>query len=126
MGSETEFCLRASAAGYKTGFANGPQVQHIVRAHQITPEFRRSRAYRLGRGAAQQQWSTGTLSYVPRGLAFRLVAKLFRAIQLEWKRLKASIPGEQAAFERQWDFEFHRGFQTEHQMRKEMARQGET
>lgn len=53
MGSETEFLLRASRAGYRSYFVRRPRVRHIVRPYQMQPEFWLSRAYRNGRGTAR-------------------------------------------------------------------------
>lgn len=52
-GSETEFCRRAAAAGHRAYFARGPLVHHIVRPHQLQPDFWWTRAFRNGRGNAR-------------------------------------------------------------------------
>lgn len=50
MGSETEFCERVEAAGFKAYFAAGPRVRHIVRKHQLTEQYWMRRAYKNGLG----------------------------------------------------------------------------
>ncbi len=52
MGNEAEFCHRLVRNGIKSWFARGPQVQHIVRADQLSEAYLATRAYRHGRGIA--------------------------------------------------------------------------
>lgn len=123
MGSETEFCLRAKSNGFRTGFAAGPQVHHIVREHQVLPEFWEGRAFRLGKGAAQQQWGTGVLRYKDRSVLVRLLSNCLYFVRYAWLYSLASLPGESGAFHRRWRFQFFKGFQTMHRERKRAAAQ---
>jgi hypothetical protein len=52
MGGEREFCQRVVQSGVRSWFAKGPQVQHIIRADQLTKAYWARRAYRHGRGVA--------------------------------------------------------------------------
>lgn len=55
MGSETEFCRRVEEAGYKAFFNAGSRVEHIIRPHQIRPDFWFKRAYKHGLGFGMQE-----------------------------------------------------------------------
>lgn len=50
MGSETEFLNRAHDAGIKMAYLPSAVVQHQVRPEQMTLDWIRGRAFRLGRG----------------------------------------------------------------------------
>ena len=85
MGSETEFCVRASKAGYKTWFSSRPTVLHIIREHQLKPEFWAARAYRLGRGTAQLHWELGIIGAGPRR------SFLFSILRMVWSFFERSL-----------------------------------
>ena len=123
MGSETEFCLRAQKQGYKLWFAPKPTVQHVVRPHQITPEYCAKRAYRLGRGAALQQWESGILAPRRRSPLFRLAAVPWRAGQRSWLAIRTLRPGAFEHLEARWNYEFYCGFQHEHARQKRLRRE---
>jgi hypothetical protein len=55
MGSETEFCKRAELNGHKAFFNSESKVMHIIRDHQVKPEFWFSRAYKHGLGFGMQE-----------------------------------------------------------------------
>lgn len=56
MGSETEFCVRIEReTGATAWFTRSACVDHLVRPWQMTRQFFTARAYRHGRGTAQQQ-----------------------------------------------------------------------
>lgn len=55
MGSETEFNLRAAAAGHKCRFVPQARVRHIIRSHQLDRRWVLQRAYRFGRNAWNQE-----------------------------------------------------------------------
>jgi L-malate glycosyltransferase len=50
MGSETEFTQRAEQGGHRCWHFHASPVGHIIRPHQLTPEWLLQRAYNLGRG----------------------------------------------------------------------------
>ncbi len=50
MGSETEFTRRAEEGGHRCWHFHASPVGHIIRPHQLTPEWLLQRAYNLGRG----------------------------------------------------------------------------
>lgn len=110
MGSETELCQRLSREGYTLGFSAGPSVSHIVRNHQTTPEFLTRRAYRLGRGAALQQWVAGEIDKTKPGP----VRALARALRTRLRRLKLKSATFQSdplkKFEANWELNFHKGY----------------
>ena len=56
MGSETEFTIRLSQAGYKSWFCKNAVVQHIIRDNQLEPEWIVNRAYRFGRNMYRQEY----------------------------------------------------------------------
>jgi len=110
MGSETELCRRLSDAGYALAFASGPTVSHIVRAHQTTPEYMRQRAYRLGRGAALQQWMAGDIRQTPSSeirTVFRKLKSTVRSILMTAATMQL---GKRARFEAQWELLFFKGY----------------
>lgn len=53
MGSETEFLIRANKAGYKSAFLPDAVVFHQIREEQLTLEWLAGRAFRHGKGNAQ-------------------------------------------------------------------------
>ena len=50
MGSETEFAMRLSRLGYKPWYCSSSRVGHIIRPHQMDPEWILKRANWSGRG----------------------------------------------------------------------------
>lgn len=119
MGSETDFCLRASRAGHGTWFAARPIVHHIVRPHQVTTQFFRGRAYRLGRGLARLQWDSGVL--VPKVRRHALVA----ACGAGWRRLNRYLLLAQTLrvdparrYAAIWEYDLYRGFHDEYDRRR--------
>jgi GT2 family glycosyltransferase len=120
MGSENEFCYRASLRGYKMWFASEPTVWHIVRAHQVTPEYWSRRAYRLGRGVAHRGWESGALVplHRPTPLA-TLASRAWRITErtLLWgRKLKPAHPLQR--FTANWEYNWHCGFWDEYSRRK--------
>jgi GT2 family glycosyltransferase len=49
MGSETDFVLRAAAAGYSAWWCPDVQVHHIIHSEQLTRKWLFKRAYRHGK-----------------------------------------------------------------------------
>ncbi|MEL7128151.1 MAG: glycosyltransferase [Pseudomonadota bacterium] len=118
MGSETAFLHQLEAAGYKFIFAPGPRVSHIVRAHQITPDYISGRAYRMGRGTAHKHLQSGSLVLNERPAIISLAGKLLRAgksLPLQVARLTGS---PRRRFDARWDLAFQRGYRDELQSRK--------
>ena len=112
MGSETEFCRRAGAAGYKAWFARAPQVQHIVRPHQLTVEFWLQRSYRFGRGVAFQRPESAPSPVVPGpSLNHPLVSHTRRGIHRVYLELASRfIPHPYRRFRAQWQRQWNKGF----------------
>jgi len=50
MGSETEFTCRAAMSGHRCWHFDSAPVGHIIRPHQLTPDWALQRAYNLARG----------------------------------------------------------------------------
>jgi hypothetical protein len=113
MGSESEFCARASRLGHATWFVPEPTVQHIVRPHQITLDYCVRRAYRLGRGAAQQQFENGTLKLRGRSLAMRLATQGWHFSHRVGLAARTLRRDHLERFKALWEYEFHRGFHHE-------------
>src|SRR5262249_51456930 len=53
-GSETDFTTRAAMSGHRCWHFRASPVGHIVRAHQLKPEWLLQRAYNHARGARRQ------------------------------------------------------------------------
>ena len=123
MGSESAFCTSAAAAGFQTGFAPTPLVHHIVRDHQMTPEYWAKRAFKLGRGVAQRQWKSGILTLKNRSAILLGLARLHRTLKRTGLYLLTLLPGHRRRFLSRWDYQFFLGFQIEHARQKESARQ---
>ena len=113
MGSETEFCEHAAACGFTTGFNPLPEVRHIVRAHQVSPEFWSARAYRLGRGVAKREQLLGRNAPKHFGKARRLGRAYLGNLKLT--NLKHTTPASHPArnFLAEWDYNFQRGYISE-------------
>lgn len=111
MGSETDFCRRAEAAGFKLVFAPQPAVSHIVRQHQTEREFFVRRAYRLGLGTAHKHWQAGELSGTPTTGAKALAARAYRAFRAA--RIRTGVLNSDPAkrFDARWDHAFFQGYQ---------------
>jgi len=115
MGSETEFCIRASSCGHKIWFARQPRVSHIVRSHQLEPSYWCRRAYRTGRGKAQMLWSkripVPRLGYSKAALASGSAYQTFRQC-VRWARTLTPMPeGQLVAL---WNYHWNRGFRDEY------------
>ncbi len=119
MGSETEFCVRASETGHKAWFASKPTIQHIVRAQQLTWPSWTARAYRLGRGAAQLNWESGALIPKVRRSRFQYaVGNLSRYWSRALLLLKACRLDPRRRFDAVWEYNWYRGFQDEYVRRR--------
>ena len=117
MGSETEFCARAYRQGFKTWFAPEPTVRHIVRPHQILPDYCAGRAYRFGRGSAQLQWERGLLPTRPH-IFRRMAAPAWHMWMRSYLAARTMRRDDRKRLEARWKYEFYRGFRDEHCLRK--------
>jgi glycosyltransferase involved in cell wall biosynthesis len=120
MGSESEFCARANRLGHATWFVPDPAVQHIVRPHQVTLDYCAKRAYRLGRGAAQQQLESGTLKLRNRSPAMQLAARgwgFSHRLALAARTLRRD---RLERFKALWEYQFHRGFHHERDRQRQL------
>jgi glycosyltransferase involved in cell wall biosynthesis len=105
MGSETEFCCRIAQSGVKAWFAKEPRVEHIIRGDQLARPYWARRAYRHGRGTAQQVWERGEI--VPTDILRPLrIDQLSRLLQM-------FSPFPLQRFKSVWDYYWIRGFQDE-------------
>jgi glycosyltransferase involved in cell wall biosynthesis len=111
MGSETEFTTRVASAGHLCWFASAPTVHHIVRPWQLTEEFYKTRAYRLGRGLARMQFSRGEFAPKRRSPVLAASAKTYRNLNLTriWAKTLLSNQHYQAL----WHYHLCRGFEHE-------------
>lgn len=80
MGSETEFTIRLSRAGYKSWFCKKAVVQHFIRANQVQKSWVLKRAFRFGRGMYRQSLEskapeTPMLFGVPRWMLRKFVSE---------------------------------------------------
>ena len=109
MGSETEFNLRAAAAGFKCFFEPDAVVQHIIRPHQMEREWVLQRAYRFGRNMwNQEQRQPGPPVPMVMGMPrwrFRVFAE--NLLQAGAHRLRGN---RDAAFKHEWEVRFLRGY----------------
>lgn len=123
MGSENDFCTRAAEKGYTTGFTPQPLVFHIVRPHQMTREYWANRAYKLGRGAAKQQWDSGKLVLKDRPPLVELAAQLVRLTRRSIQYLTTFVPGNYLNFMARWEFGFGCGFSDENARQKRIRKE---
>lgn len=102
MGSETELARRLEKTGYRTWFAEGPKVQHIIRPQQMERAAILLRGYRWGRGQAQMRLDH---HYSPTRLARKNVLRraLYPLLMPFYSR------GE--AWARQWEWAIDQGYE---------------
>ncbi|MFO7528770.1 MAG: glycosyltransferase [Marinobacter sp.] len=84
MGSETEFLLRVSEAGFRGAYIPTALVHHQIRPNQLSIDWLRGRAYRQGKGKAALYGEFDGYKHwfgVPRFL-FRKLVTLFTKTQL--------------------------------------------
>lgn len=97
IGSETEFCVRvARTLGARAWFAHAPNVSHIVRPWQMTPDFVDARAYRHGLGVAARTYGEG--------------AGARRGIRSAVKRILLRLGAALGSRSSRWEYHWHRGF----------------
>ena len=113
MGSETAFCRAACAQGFALGFASTPQVQHIVRANQITQAYIDRRAFRIGLGTARKHELDGSLPIGSKGNPIKIaVLSIVVKLILLGMRTKALFGTPLERFEARWNSNFFLGYQT--------------
>jgi L-malate glycosyltransferase len=84
MGSETEFLIRLTSAGYKTWWVEKAIVEHIIRPEQLSKAWVLERASRLGKGWCHQQsqWREAVQWFgVPRWLIRQLGAQAISVLR---------------------------------------------
>ncbi|MBB1492211.1 MULTISPECIES: glycosyltransferase family 2 protein [unclassified Paracoccus (in: a-proteobacteria)] len=110
MGSETEFCLRLESLGYRSFFASGPRVQHIVRPHQVSPSFWNFRAYRHGLGVGLRERMERSEHIIPlrRRLPSVVLGRLRQA--KGYLAFRSSLADTFDAHEGLWNYHWHRGY----------------
>jgi glycosyltransferase involved in cell wall biosynthesis len=118
IGSEHDFCLNATRRGHKTWFTPEPTVWHIVRAHQLTFEYWRKRAYRLGRGVAQRQWEMGVLGQHQRSPVVSAAITAWRKSYRALLRARMITPVPLKRFKAAWEYHFYCGYHDEYVRRR--------
>lgn len=79
MGSESEFCRRAHAAGYKSIYVPAALVHHQIRPEQLTHSWIRGRAFRTGRSSAvTDNFKSNLVLNIPRFKIRKLVTDYIR------------------------------------------------
>lgn len=118
MGSETEFCIRASRNRHQTWFASAPTVKHIVREHQVTLEFWKTRAYRLGRGIAHLQCETGAILLKKHSPQLAFAGHAWRLLRRFVLKTSTLNPFTRKRYEAIWEYHCCCGFQEEYYRRR--------
>lgn len=107
MGSETEFTIRAAENGYLSWHTNDARVQHIIRPHQIEPEWVIRRAYRFGRNQWHQIGPAG-----PGPTLFGIPRWRFSSYAQQWLKgfLALLSRDRNQLFQSRWERSFLRGY----------------
>lgn len=109
MGSETEFIHRLAAIGFPVWFNARAIVQHMIRPHQMEPEWILGRAFRYGRAERRLRGQGDKARFkqafgVPRWMWSALVNEYLR-------KSKAAIAGRfEKKFLASWEINFLRGY----------------
>lgn len=111
MGSETDFCRRAKAAGFSLVFASKPHVSHIVREHQTKRDFFKRRAYRLGLGTARKHWVAGEVRKTANTGIRALAARCARYVRAGLLLTGTLSPMPANRFDARWEHAFFSGYQ---------------
>lgn len=110
MGSETEFNLRAHAAGHRCGFEPNAVVSHMIRANQMERSWVLARAYRYGRNVWNEELSSSPSSTVPKLLGVPRW-RFRKYLDHSWSSLAHHLRGQpEAAFRHDWELNFLRGY----------------
>lgn len=122
MGSETEFTIRLSKAGFRSWFCPSARVWHCIRAHQLEPDFILGRALRFGRGMFRQGMSEPVqvpmLLGVPRWM-------LRKFLDEAWRVVLATLAGNrERRFLARWELHYLTGFFREAQLQRRRAGTG--
>lgn len=112
MGSETEFTTRLSNLGYKSWHCKASRVGHIIRPHQMEPEWIIRRAYQFGRDIYWKERDgygsdSSMLLGVPRWKYRRLLEELGKLAVATMKR------DFEKRFSARWEVQFLRGYLSE-------------
>lgn len=97
MGSESEFCLRAYAAGHKSVYAPAALVHHQIRPVQLSNSWIHGRAFRTGRSnAVTDNFKSNLIWNIPRfkilELATGYIRYMYSCLQVgKAKRLERAI-----------------------------------
>lgn len=114
MGSETDFCVRASKAGYRTWFTSAPTVHHIIRKSQLEPASWAARAYRLGRGTARLHWELGMFRPAARrSLLFATLSRAWNFLRRSLLFMKTARLEPSKRFHAVWEYKWRCGYQDE-------------
>ncbi len=109
MGGETEFNLRAAARGHRCCFVPEARISHIIRPHQLEPEWVLNRAFRFGQNMWNQERSgrrteEPTLAGLPRWQVRRYVEHFVSSKLLHWRGK------HEQAFMHDWEVRFLDGY----------------
>lgn len=119
MGSETEFTLRLSKAGFRAWFCPAARVWHRIRAYQLETKYILARGLRFGRGMFRQSMSEPAqvpmLLGVPRWMLRKFLDEAGRA-------LLATLTGDaERRFLARWELHYLTGFFREAQLQRRRA-----
>lgn len=110
IGWETDFLLRASAAGERAWFVPTAEVHHLIWPHELAAQWIFRRARRFGRAVCRREMAAGysqklpLIGGVPVWLTRRFVKELARLIS-------ALLKGREAqALEARWEVNFLSGY----------------
>ena len=110
MGSETEFNLRAHAAGHRCGFEPRAVVSHMIREYQMERGWVLARAYRYGRNVWNQERSSAPSSAAPTILGVPRW-RFRKYLEHRWSSLAHHLRGQpETAFKHDWELHFLRGY----------------
>jgi glycosyltransferase involved in cell wall biosynthesis len=110
MGSETEFNLRASAAGHRCGFEPCAIVSHIIRETQMERRWVLARAYRYGRNVWNEERSSALSPAAPKLLGMPRW-RIRKYLDHRCSSLIHHLRGQpEKAFRDDWELSFLRGY----------------
>ncbi len=109
MGSELEFTTRLSGLGHRSWFVPAATVGHLIRPHQLQPDWIIGRAYRLGRHMFHQEQgqidpTVARFRGAPRWLWRKYLRQQLRAA---WGRVRGDFD---TRFSADWELSFLRGY----------------
>ncbi len=118
MGSESEFTKRLDQAGYKAWFCRNAIVQHIVREHQLNPDWIAKRAFRYGRSMFIQTATANVpCGFLMLGMPPWMIRKL---LEQYWFLAIAIMAGNSAAKNiARWEINLIHGYQFQYSQNKQ-------